>query len=78
MTDDEANRNFAVPVALLFAGVVLGLLAVAWFALGTGPFMDDAAPTATAPSRPWLPVSASLLAIAALWAGIRALARPSR
>ena len=77
MTDDEATRSFAVPVAFLLAGVVLGFLAVAWLVLGTGPIMDDAAPTAGAPSRPWLAPTAGVLSVAALWAGIRALMRPS-
>ena len=77
MTDDEATRNFALPVALLLAGVILGILAVVWLVLGTGPMMDDAAPTAGVPSRPWLPLTAGVLSVAALWAGIRALTRPS-
>jgi len=78
MTEPEATRSFAIPVAFLLAGVVLGLLTVMWLVLGTGPFIsDDEASTAVAPSRPWLPLTAGVLSLAALWAGIRALGRPS-
>ena len=76
MTDDEATRSFAVPVGLLLAGVVLGLLAVAWLVLGTGPLIGEDASTAVSPSRPWLPLTAGVMSITALCAGIRALSRP--
>ena len=76
MTQSQTERSFAVPVSFLLAGVPLGFLSIMWFVLGTGPMMDDLAPVGEAPSRPWLPIGAALLSIAALWWGIRALRQP--
>jgi len=77
MDQAQPARTFTTPVALLLAGVLLAMLALMWTLLGTTPFMNDDPTAPAAESNPWLPVCAGLLAIAALWAGIRALARPA-
>jgi len=76
MTESDATRSFAVPVGLLLAGMILGFLALAWLALGTEPFMDDDASTAATGSNGWLPLTAGVLSLAALWAGLRSLTHP--
>ena len=79
MTEFDATRSLAVPVGLLLAGMILGFLAVAWLALGTEPLMDDDATTAATVatgSNGWLPLTAGVLSLAALWAGLRSLTHP--
>jgi hypothetical protein len=75
MEQTGATRSFAVPVFFLLAGVLLALLAIAWWAFGTGPFIDDGLSTPES-SRPWLPATAGVLALASLWWGFRKLREP--
>lgn len=77
MEPSGRHHSFVVPVFLLLAGFILTLMAAAWIAAGTAPFMDDAVPTAEpAASRPWLPLMAAGLAVASLWWGFRTLRGP--
>lgn len=60
------------PVALLLAGVMLGILALAWLFVGPMPDLDEAQVT----EHPvWPGIAAVALGIAALGAGLWSLAR---